>query len=278
MLRSLPAALLSVLAALACGPLTAVAQQAAGEEELPLDRLRPHWELGDRWTVETVSRPLHVRSDATRTARSSPLPWQFEVPTLEKAASEDCFRVEVTCQAEDRSIPKTVFWLDCDSFALRRITTHLPVPGGFQEMTMSYDSVSGQPSPILGPLSALPIDTPVLYAGAKGLQTFIYTSHFGSGERKELGDVGFAQQIEQQVSDVPQDEVRKLFGEHFAKSLVDDPFTKSLTLRPVTEVRLKSQGRLVRQLWQTERPWPIYCDNGYTVSRLVGVEHREDRP
>lgn len=278
MLRSLPAALLSVLAALACGPLTAATPRAAGENELPLDRLRPHWELGDRWTVETVSRPLHVRADANQTAHSSPIQWQFEVPALEEAAFEDCFRVEVICQAADRSIPKAIFWLDRDSFALRRITTHLPVPGGFQEMTMSYDSGSGQPAPILGPLSALPIDTPVLYAGAKGLQTFIYTSHFGSAERKELGDVGFAQQIEQQVSEVPQDEVQKLFGQHFAKSLVDDSFTKSLSSRPVTEVRLKSQGRVVRQLWQAERPWPIYCDNGYTVSRLVAVEQWEDRP
>ena len=177
-----------------------------------------------------------------------------------------------------------MFWLDRNSFALRRITTYLPVPGGFSEMTMSYDSPSGQPTPILGPFSALPIDTPVLYAGAKGLRTFSYTSHFGAVQRKELGDVGFAHQVEQRISDVPKDEVRKLFGRHFTKSLVDDAFSKSLTARPVAEVRLKSQGREIRQLWQAQRPWPIYCDNGYTVSRLISAERsdrtsrEEDRP
>jgi hypothetical protein len=208
----------------------------------------------------------------------TPLRWQFDVSPSKEPPSEDCFRVAVKCEGAGEGIPKTVFWLDRDSFSLRRITMYLPVSGGFEKMTMSYDSGSGQPAPILWPLSALPIDTPVLYAGTKGMQTFSYTSHFGDGQRKELGDVAFAHQVEQEISEVPQDEVARLFSQHFAKSLVDNPFTKSLTTRPVTEVRLKSQGREVRQLWQAQRPWPIYCDNGYTVSRLVSVERKEDRP
>ncbi len=267
-----------VLVALLASPLATLGQDLEPAE------LMPQWEMGDRWTVETVSRPLHVRANVPHAAVSPPLRWQFDVSRLEESSSHDCFRVEVTCQAEGQDRPKTVLWLDRDSFALRRITTHLPVPGGFREMTMSYDSVSGQPAPILGPLSALPIDTPVLYAGTKGLQVFSYTSHFGATQRKELGDVGFAHQVEQQISELPQDEVRKLFSEHFAKSLVDDPFAKSLAGRPVAEVRLKSQGREIRQLWQAQRPWPIYCDNGYTVSRLVSDERlgqasrEEDRP
>lgn len=274
--------LCSFLVAVLCSPHASVGQES--EEELRLDSLVPHWDLGDRWTVETVSRPLHVRADVSLTTSSPPLRWQFEVSRLDESLSRECFRVEVTCQTQGQGIPKTAFWLDRESFALRRITTFLPIPGGFEEMTISYDAGSGQPAPILGPLSAVPIDTPVLYAGAKGLQTFCYTSHFGATQRKELGDVGFVHQVEQQISELPQDEVRKLFSEHFAKSLVDDPFAKSLTTRPVTEVRLKSQGREIRQLWQPQRPWPIYCDNGYTVSRLVSAERpgemssEEDRP
>ncbi len=268
----------SLLVAPLCGPTAAIGQKPKPTEESRLDSLAPQWQLGDRWTVETVSRPLHIRADVSQAANSSPLRWKFDVSRLEKFASHECFRVEVTCPAEGRGMPKTVLWLDRNSFALRRITTYLPVPGGFEEMTMSYDSASGQPAPILGPLSALPIDTPVLYAGAKGLQTFGYTSHFGATQRKELGDVGFAHQIEQHISEMPQDEVHKLFSDQFAKSLVNDPFAKSLTTRPVTEVRLKSQGREVRQLWQAQRPWPIYCDNGYTVSRLVAVEREENQP
>jgi len=251
------------LAALFLGPDVGRGQTA--------DNLMPHWQVGQRWTIETVSRPLHIRAAPGATAASSPLRWQFHVVGEENLLAHDCFRVEVTCQLHGREIPKTVLWLDADSRALRKITTHLPTPGGFQPMTIHYDSTSDQPAPIVGPLSALPIDTPVLYSGAKGLQTFSYTSHSGPTEQKELGDVGFAHQIEQQVAELPQDTVRELFAAHFAKSLVDDPFAKSLTTRPVTEVKLKSQGRQIRQLWQPQRPWPIYCDNGYTVSRLVSV-------
>jgi hypothetical protein len=272
------AGLCGVLIALVCGPLGGVGQEPEPAEGVRFDGLVPKWEPEDRWVVETVSRPIHVPAEASDAVNSTPLRWHFGVSTSKDALSADCFRVEVKCEGEGEGIPKTVFWLDRDSFSLRRITTYLPVPGGFEEMTMSYDSGSGQPAPILGPFSALPIDTPVLYAGTKGMQTFSYTSHFGDRQHKELGDVGFAHQVDQEISEVPQDEVARMFSRHFAKSLADDPFAKSLTARPVTEVRLKSQGREVRQLWQAQRPWPIYCDNGYTVSRLVSVERREDRP
>ena len=278
MLRSLRILLVAILLVLAGGLPRGFAQQTSGDLALRLDELRPRWEPGDRWTVETASRPLHIRADADQAVRWSSLRWQFEIPAADDLSSGDCFRVEVTCQAEGQAVPKTILWVHRDSHALRRITTGLPVPGGFEELTMSYESVSGQPAPILGPLSALPVDTPVLYGGAKGMQTFSYTSYLGTGESKALGEVAFAHQIEQQVTSLPQEEVQKLFGQHFAKSLEDDPFSKSLAERPVTEIRLKSQGREVRQLWQERRPWPIYCDNGYTVSRLVAVDCKEDRP
>jgi hypothetical protein len=55
------------------------------------------------------------------------------------------------------------------------------------------------------------------------------------------------------------------------KSLDDGPVAKSLA-----EARVGSPtqgaGREVRQLWQSGSPWPIYCDNGYCVSRLVSVD------
>lgn len=260
-----------LLPALLLIPASALAQAPV------VDDLLPQWKLGDRWTVETASRPLHVRSAPPDGAPTAPLCWQFAVRPSGEPSDPHWLCIEVACQSEARAIPKTVFWVHRDSCALRRITTYLPTPGGFQELTMSYDSPDGQASPILGPLSAVPIDTPVLYAGTKGLQTFTYTSHVGSEESKQLGDVGFAHQVEQHLSEMPADEVRKLFGAHFAKSLTSDAFSKSLTEQPVTEVRLKSQGREIRQLWQPHRPWPIYSDNGYTVSRLVSVERQEDR-
>lgn len=270
-------AICGALAVLLAGLPAGAAEAARSVEAGRIEALVPQWEVGDGWVVETVSRPLHVRAEAASARYTSALRWQFRVLPSSGALS-DCVCVEARCEGAAEGRAKTVFWLDRQSHALRQITTYLPVAGGFEEMTTSYDSPSGQPAPILGPLSALPIDTPVLYAGTKGLQTFSYTSYPGARERKELGDMGFAYQVEQAVSELPQDEVARLLGQHFAKSLLDDPLTKSLTAEPVTEVRLSSLGRQVRQLWQSNRPWPIYCDNGYTVSRLVSVERKEGRP
>ena len=53
---------------------------------------------------------------------------------------------------------------------------------------------------------------------------------------------------------------------------------ESLTNRPITEVRLKAAGREIRQLWQADQPWPIYCDNGYSVCRLIGHEPVQAKP
>ncbi|MHB8899884.1 MAG: hypothetical protein ACYC6Y_14150, partial [Thermoguttaceae bacterium] len=208
------AVLCGILGLLVAG--TAIAgQEPGGAPTDELDRLVPRWEAGDAWTVETVSRPLHIRADASQVAAGSPLRWQFRVAQPKEPGLDDCFRVEVKSAGAGAAIPATIFWLDRNSFALRQITTQLPVPDGFEEMTIRYDSDSGQPSPILGPLSALPIDTPVLYRGTKGLQSFSYTSHFGYRQGKELGDVGFSHQVEQQVADLPQDEVARLLGRHF---------------------------------------------------------------
>lgn len=272
----MPAGLCCLAAALLFCP-SAVAEDPGGDKTPRLEDLMPRWGVGDRWTLETVSRPLNIRADVSQAAVPPPVRWQFDVAAIDESPSGACFRVEVTCQRAGLEIPKTVLWFDRDSFALRCITSHVPVPGGFEEMTIRYDSSSGQPAPILGPLSAVPIDTPVLYSGAKGLETFCYTSHLGPTERKELGDVGFVHRVQQEITPLSREDVGKLFAERFSKSLVDDAFAKSLRTLPVTEVRLKSQGREVRQLWQPRRPWPIYCDNGYSVSRLVSVE-RSPRP
>ena len=274
-------------------PAAVLAEGPAGYEAVPpspdqaFELPAPHWNLGDRWTVETVSRPTQVRLGLAPDSISQPIAWQFVLSQSETLGAHDCFRIEVRCQAAGKQ-PETVLWIDRNSLALRQITTQMPVPGGFREMTVRYDFGSGQAAPVLGPLTALPIDTPVFRSGhAKGLTVFSYRSDFGPRQRKAVGDIGFAHLVEQRIAVLSPEEVRELLDETFAKNLSRnraEPLprpsgneatnsigigAKSLTVRPVTEVRLKSHGREVRQLWQAQRPWPIYCDNGYSVSRLV---------
>ncbi|MBN1853487.1 MAG: hypothetical protein JW829_12210 [Pirellulales bacterium] len=235
--------------------------------ELPI----PHWNLGDRWTVETVSRPVQSRFGLTIKPSSRPIPWQFIMVGPEELDGHTCHRIEVQCQAVGNQ-PESVLWIDCRSFALRQITTQVPVPHGFEEMTVRYAFASGQTAPVLGPLTALPVDTPVFLSGkAKGLEIFTYRSDFGPIERKSIGDIGFAHQVEQRIAVLSPEQVHVLLDEPFTKSILGDSFTKGMMARPVTEVVLKSHGQEVRQLWQAESPWPIFCDNGSTMSRLVSI-------
>ncbi|HEX5103906.1 MAG TPA: hypothetical protein VFV87_08860, partial [Pirellulaceae bacterium] len=202
-----------------------------------------------------------------------PIQWQFSLSRFEKSLDSECFRVEIRCLSGTDGHPLTTLWVDRQSRALRQIATEIPVPGGYQTMTVSYEFDSGQPGPVLGPLTALPIDLPVLLAdGAKGLETFHYRSEIGPPGRKELDALGFAHEVEQRATTASADDVRMLMATVFAKSLDDGVLARSLIENPVTDIRLKSAGREIRQLWQAGSPWPIYCDNGQTVCRLVSVE------
>ncbi|MFH1268351.1 MAG: hypothetical protein ABIK89_21735, partial [Planctomycetota bacterium] len=61
------------------------------------DELMPRWDLGDRWVVETVSRPLQVRGETSVETVCRPIQWQFAVRKFEKALTDDCYRVEIKC-------------------------------------------------------------------------------------------------------------------------------------------------------------------------------------
>jgi hypothetical protein len=235
----------------------------------------PQWNLGDRWTVESVGKRMQVRRGG-EAPTIRPIQWQFSLSRFEKSLTHDCFRVEIRCLANENGRPLTTLWVDRQSRALRQIATEIPVPGGYHTITLNYDCNSGQPSPVIGPLTALPIDLPVLLAArSKGLETFHYRSSSGTPQAKEVDPLLFEHAVEQQIAAVDAAEARKLLDASFAKSLDDDPLTKSIGPAPVCEVRLKSAGREIRQLWQDGAPWPIYADNGHCVCRLVSVQPAE---
>lgn len=244
---------------------------------LRADRLAPRWELGESWIVETASRPIQARSDIALAAAGPVIQWQFSVQRYEKSLEADCFRIEIRCVSSSRQ-PETVLWVDRQSLALRQVQTQIPTPGGFRTITQSYEFAGAQPTPVLGPLTALPIDLPLLSGGeAKQLDSYAYTSYSGPRGTKAIGDFGFAWQVKQKISPAEAGEARSLVNEAFAKGLEEEP---------VVEVRLEGGGRAVRQLWQAGCPWPVYCDNGSTISRLVRIipagskddSQREARP
>lgn len=227
-----------------------------------VDQVRPRWNLGDGWVVETSTYPMQVRGDAAQLTRSRPIQWQFVVQKYEKVIGDDCYRVAVKCLLPGPAQPTTVLWIDRKTQTLRQVQTQIPAAGRFRTITENYE-FGGQRSPVLGPLTALPIDLPLFQpGGTKGLGKFSYQANVGPAGKKALGEVGFAYEIEQDISEPAVQQV---------KGLLPDSFTKDLAVKPMVEVRMRGAGRQVRQLWQAGQPWPVYAENGATVSRLVKV-------
>jgi hypothetical protein len=234
----------------------------SAQREADLQHVKPLWRLGDQWIVETTTLPIQVRDELTQTSRTRPIQWQFTVQRFEKAI-DDCFRIEIRCLLSGPPQPVTTLWIDRQTQTLRQVQTQIPVAGEFRTVVENYETANGQPAPVLGMLTALPVDLPVFQGGQKGLQKYVYQSWSGPAGTKALGEIGFGQAVEQEVLQPQPEQV---------KSLLPEEFTKDLAERPVVEVRLKGDLRQVRQIWQAGRPWPVYIDNGTTICRLREVK------
>ena len=91
---------------------------------------------------------------------------------------DDCYRVEV--RSLEKGPPTTghgTLGQQEDPHSCS-ITTQIPIPGGFTTLTENYEFTNGQPSPVMGPLTALPVDLPLFRGGqAKGLEKFSYEAN-----------------------------------------------------------------------------------------------------
>lgn len=233
-----------------------------------MELITPQWGAGDSWVVETASLPVQVRGTLDPTIRSKPIQWQFTVQRYEKVVGDDCYRVVVKC-LEPGPQPTTVLWIDRATQTLRQVETEFPVRGGFKKVVENYQFSAGRKSPVLGPLTALPLDLPFFQGNrTKSLESYSYEASAGPAGSKALGDIGFIYEVEQDVTTPSAQHV---------KGLLPDAYMKDLNTRPVVEVRLRSAGRQVRQLWRPGLPWPVYADNGVTVARLVKV-HSATQP
>jgi len=244
-------------------PNRSVAAEDRTSDPAGTESFKPQWNVGQSWIVETQSLQVQTRE---KPADQDPMPvvqWQFTVEEKEKLAGRNCYRVQVQCREQGRPQPQVTLWVDADSLALRQFQTQLPVPGGFRTITESYRFEGNQPAPVMTPLTALPVDLPLFLPGkTKGLHSFQYETVASPAGQKAIGEVGFAYSIQQTI-DTPKPEG--------VKGLFHEGFVKSLPVRPVATVRLKTFDRDVRQVWQAEQPWPAYTDNGSTVARLVKV-------
>src|SRR5437868_11538393 len=64
--------------------------------QVKAEDLKPQWQVGDQWEVETQNQQMQTRTDQPKPEKSiEPVQWRFTVKKSEKIDKADCFRVEV---------------------------------------------------------------------------------------------------------------------------------------------------------------------------------------
>lgn len=250
-------------------PLSMGHAQAPGQaRDLAVEEVRPQWQTGQRWVVETVSLQRQARRDVNALTKPRPVQWQFEVKGKEKVGDKNCYKVAVDFLNGKQAQPIATLWTDENSMMLVRIETQMPIQGQRRGVVEEYRAVAGRTSPVIAPLTAIPLDLPAfLPTQQKGPGTYSYDAIHPSKE-KGAEDLPFRFEIEQEVAPLtPQN----------AKGMLAPSFAKSAGNKPALEVKLKSADRSVRQLWQEGLPWPAFADNGQTEARLVSVTTPNDR-
>jgi len=175
--------------------------------------------------------------------------------------------------SQEKPKPTAELWVDERTYSLQQVHVHLPTRGGTRTVTEQYRTAKGQPTPILAPLTALPLDLPAFMpAEAKAMHDFAYEAIPGGRGEKQLGEIGFVFPIRQNVG--PADRSR-------VKSLLTESNAKRLKSSPIREFRLTTLEREVLQVWQQGQPWPVFADNGLTTTQLLSVtrvEAKENTP
>jgi hypothetical protein len=265
-------AALAVLGGAALMPASEPSDKADGPakagKKADAEQIKPRWQTGQKWEVETLNQLSQYGGKRKQEPKQKAVLWEFQVLPSEKLGDKKCYRLQVQAKVGTRQQPLTVLWLDEKSLALRQVQTQMRVQGTLRTITESYESASGQPTPIMTPLTAIPLDMPVFLDGGKAaLSKFSYEAFSGEAGKKDANDVGFAFDIEQRMDPVGGDTIKELQS----KGLLAESFTKELAAKPFVEVRLKAAGRQVRQLWQPGLPWPAYSSNGVAQAHLVRV-------
>ncbi len=236
---------------------------AYAAEPVQTQQFRPKWNVGDQWTVQTQSRQQQVAATGQKRVAAR---WQFTVEAVDRIGDNACFRIVI--RPSDAPEPKTTVWVDRKTTAIRQIQTQLPTPDGYKTMTESYRT-DGQATPVVGPLTVLPIDLPQFpEQGVKSLETYQYEAVSGPDGVKALGDIGFSTEIRQSFSKPSAQRMKSLFGDENVKSLQNGP---------MVEVELATPDYSTRQVWNENSPWPLFADNGITQARLVETNRATDQ-
>lgn len=256
-----------------CGmPTAGFVFQPHNAAELDLASLKPNWEIGDCWIVQTRTRRPQV-VDTLEASRFGPaIQWRFTVQNQVQLADETCYLVEVRPTMDQRGDLSVLLWFERNWLALRQFQLQHRVGGNVHTVTEQYRPTIGQTAPVLGPLTVLPIDIPAFTpAGSKSDGNFGYTVEYGPTGAKQAGGLRFAFRVQQRTTIPKAEEIKDVLSQIGAKS-GETPL--------LLKVELQRFDRRICQWWRAGHPWPVYCDNGATTARLISVSraNNHDQP
>src|SRR5262249_2522490 len=141
------------IAVLATGANCRAASPSAQKTE---EQLKPRWQLGQRWEIETTRTAFHT-DEPSRVGK--PVRWQFTVVGRDRVGGKPCFRTEIICKSIE-GVPATTIWVEQKTLALVQVETGLIVQGEVRWLKERYDGGSNG-SPVVSPLGPVPLDLPV---------------------------------------------------------------------------------------------------------------------
>lgn len=246
-------------------PLAGIGLHRVSAPVAPDENFLPRWHVGQEWLVETestIAQSSLIQQPGSPSSPAQPVRWHFIVRETEKLGGHDCFKATVQCQATGCVDPVCTLWVDRQAMVLRQVQTRFPVQGRVRTLTETYVFAGDQGAPVLGPLPLLPLDVPLPDKVGKKDRKLVYETATGTETSRKRGGVRFAFEVEQQIVRIEPDQVQQLLAKELRETAAG----------PLIEVRLQSLGRHpVRQVWRHDLPWPLYSENGFSVSRLVRV-------
>jgi hypothetical protein len=224
------------------------------------ETFRPQWKVGQSWIVETVSPRVQMATARLRTGEICTIRWKFLVEAVEQLGEEECFRVAAEPMLPDGKELTIVFWATTKHLTLRRVEIPIRVSGRLRILSESFSGTGSGPFPVMVTLSLLPLDLPCWDPPPeKHPAGFAYEIIPYVPERKAPGGIRFAVEVQQTTLEVTPELVKSALGLPEVKA----------TSERLLHVKLASPLGTVEQLWQVGQPWPVWANNGRTVSRLV---------
>ncbi len=233
------------------------------------------WQVGDKWTVETVASTDEPVSSA-KLASGKPVRWQFTVVEKENRKGVDYYRATAKCVSKGVvNAPTLTIWVNAQTSRLASVSATLNVD---EKQTIKIAENYPDNRAVITSFTAIPLEV-LAFAdkdfsvASKGVgdsdSAYIKTERVERGSVRlgdfNDGDAAFQKSIDAKT---PMD-----FG-YSVKIEVTAIHSTSRDISGPDEciTTLSNSFAHIEQTWRRNVPWPIKSDNGTVKSTLVKFE------